>query len=277
MANPRILKRNLADPFNGGTITASPALVTTLPETNLQNKDRNKTARSTSTASQDIKLSWATAQTLNMVALCFHNFTTAAQIRVRTYSDAAFTTLITDNAAANCFAYSGLSAAVVNTDYDFRIYKNSARFITAETTCKSMIITITDAANPDGYFDIARLYVGQYFEFAYMLGQGDLVLTEAEMSGMVANFSGGPTTDKAAKYRVGRLQHKWMTMAADYPEVRHIANHFGLTNDFFYTSYPGDGTLLELYDQGGFVFTDLPGPIRGIPALFQADFAMRSI
>ena len=150
MANLRICARNIFDSAAGCTLSESPALVTTLPAANLQTQQRFKTARSTSTASQDIKATWSSgAQRINFVHQRMHNYTAAAQARVRNYTDTAWTTGVVDNAAADCFAYTGFDRNDVLTEYDFRLLKNSTRYFTLMTTMQSSILTITDAANPD--------------------------------------------------------------------------------------------------------------------------------
>ncbi len=265
MPNARILATNIAD---SAGISASPALVTTLPETNLQTLPRKRTARSTSTASQDIKLSWSSAQRVNMVALRYHNLTAAAQMRVRTYTDAAWTTGLVDNAAANCFGYSGFSNYDVLTDADFRLLKNSARYFTLATNVQSMIITITDAANPDGYFDISRLFVGEYFEFAYQLMFGGAPISTQDFSIQARADSGTLITEKREKARKFDLSQSLLN-PQDWPEILSIARRCGLDKDLWLSIFPGDGTYLEAWYQAAVKFEAMPAFDRHFPGLAQ--------
>jgi len=252
MANLRICARNIFDTAAGCTLSASPALVTTLPESNLQTQQRFKTARSTSTASQDIKATWSTgAQRFNFLHTRMHNFTASAQLALPTYSDTAWTTSIAANAAANCFDYTGFDRNDVLTETDFRLLKNSTRYVTLITTLQSLIARYTDAANPDGYFDISRLYGGEYREFAYNVPDGGEALTFDDFSTQQRMDDGSLVTDKGQKARVIELAHDFMT-SADWAFVLSILRSAGKDKDIFVSLYPSDGTYLEAYWQGLF-------------------------
>ena len=56
--------------------------------------------------------------------------------------------------------------AISALDAESRLRKNGAVYFT-QATFKSAIIRYTDAATTDGYFDISRLFIGNYFEFQY--------------------------------------------------------------------------------------------------------------
>ena len=248
MANLRICYRNI---FDTATLTASPALVTTLPEANLQKQERFKTARSTSLASQDLKASWASAQRVNFIHTRMHNFTAAAQTRDRTYTDSAWTTGVIDNAAANCFAYSGFAQNDVLTEADFRLLKNSTRYITLATNIQSYIQTITDAANPDGYFDVSRLFGGEYIEFTYNPPYGGAAFTFEDLSTQQVMHDGSLVSDKGAKRRRLELTQDFMP-AADWAALLAGLRYAGKDKDIFVSLYPADGTYLEPYHQGLF-------------------------
>jgi len=248
MANLRICVRNI---FDTATLSASPALVTTLPETNLQTQERFKTARSTSTASQDIKASWASAQSMNFIHTRMHNHTAAAQHRDRTYTDSAWTTGVVDNAAANCFAYTGFGDDDVLTETDFRLIKNSTRFITLVTNMQSYIKTITDAANPDGYHDISRLYGGKYKEFTYNPPHGGAPLTIEDYGSQDRVYDGSLISDKGAKGRRLEITQPQMP-AADWAALLAMLRYAGKDKDIFVSLFPADGTYLEAYFQGLF-------------------------
>jgi len=263
MANLRICARNI---FDSATLTASPALVTTLPETNLQKQERYKTARSTSTASQDLKASWASAQRMNFIHTRMHNHTAAAQHRDRTYTDSAWTTGVVDNAAANCFAYTGFAVDDVLTEADFRIIKNSTRYITLVTNMQSYIKTITDAANPDGYFDISRLFGGEYYEFAYNPPYGGAPITIDDYGTQDRAYDGSLISDKGAKGRRLEIQQDWMS-TTDWPVLLAMLRYAGKDKDIFVSLYPGDGTYLEPYHQGLFKLAEPSAFDRHLPNL----------
>lgn len=248
MSNIRICFRNVADI---ATVSASPALLTTLPETNLQRQERFRTGRSTSLASQDLKYSYLTAQRINFFHTRFHNFTAAAQQRVRTYTDSAWTSGVIDNAAANCFAYTGHARNDVLTEADFRLLKNSTRYVTLATNIQSVNITNTDAANPDGYFDISRIFMGEYYEFAYQMPYAGAALTFEDYSTQSMAHDGSLITDKGPKRRRIDLSSDWFR-TADWAELLAGIRYAGKDKDIFVSLHPGDGTYLETYNQGLF-------------------------
>lgn len=252
MANITFCFKNLID---GATLSASPALVTTLPETNLQYQERGKTARSTSTASQDIKASWSSAQTIDMAWVRYHNLTASAQIAYPTYSDAAWTTSVDANAAANCFGYTGFDAGDVLTDADFRLLKNSARYLTSRSTIQSMKFTVTDASNPDGYFDISRIGCGKSTVLSYNPPYGGVPLLFEDFSTQGRMDDGSLVSDKRFKARRIELSHEWMP-AADWAAMLRGLREVGKDKDFFVSIYPADGTYLEAYHQGTFKVAD---------------------
>lgn len=263
MANLRFIFRNLADE---ATVSASPALLTTLPEANLQYQERYKTARTSSLASQELRLSWASAQTIDTACVRLHNLTAAAQIAHPTYSDSAFTTAIDTNAAANCFGYTGFDALDVLTDADFRLLKNSSRDLTSRSTVQSMKFTITDAANPDGYFDVSRLFVGVRKEMAYNPPYGGVPLTFMDASTQGRMDDGSLVSDKRHKARRIELTQEWCS-TADWNWLLAGLRRVGRDKDFWMSVFPGDGTYLEAYYQGTFKVVDNGGFDRHLPNL----------
>lgn len=252
MPNLRISFRNLAD---AATVTANPALLTTLPEANLQRQERYRTSRTTSLASQEYKFAWTSAQTINMIAMRLHNLTAAAQLAAPTYSDSAFTTAIDTNAAANCFAYTGLDANDVLTEADFRLLKNSARYLTSRSTVQSLKATVTDAANPDGYFDISRFWIGKYHEFAYQAPMGGVPLTFDDFGTQERAHDGSLISDKGAKARRIDLSHDFMP-AADWAALLAGLRLVGKDKELWVSVFPENGTYLEPYYHGIFKVSD---------------------
>ena len=263
MPNLRIGFRNI---FDSATLTESPALLTTLPIANLQKQERFKTGRSTSTASQDWKASWATAQRFNYIFLRMHNFTAAAQQRTRTYTDTAWTTGVVDNAAANCFAYTGHDVNDVLTEADFRLLKNSARYITLISNLQSLNLTTTDAANPDSYMEISRVFGGEYFEFAFNPPYGGAPLSFEDFSTQAQAQDGSVVSDKGPKGRRLELSAEWMT-TADWAALLAGIRYAGKDKDIFVSLYPTDGTYLETYHQGLFKVAEASPFDRHMPNL----------
>lgn len=265
MANLRILFRNLADT---ATVSASPALATGNPETNLQDQRRKMTARSTSTASQELRFSWSSAQTVNMIALRYHNLTASAQLAAPTYSDSAFTTSIDSNAAQNCFGYTSLDANDVLTEADFRILKNSERYLTERSTVQSMKATLTDAANPDGYFDVSRVFIGKPLTVTYNPPWGGVPLTFEDMSDTIDMADGSIVTNKGEKRRRIDLSLEWVA-EAQLPALLAGLRSVGKDKDIWVSCFPEDGTYLQPYYHGAFKIVENAMVSRHLPNLAQ--------
>lgn len=254
MTAARWLIRNIVD---DAIITASPALLAALPESNLQKQDRSLTARTTSTASQDIKLSWATDQTATMVAECFTNFTTSAQRRIICYPNADFTGTPTyDSTAVNCWAPTGMSSHFNALDPEARIRKNGEAFFT-QATFKSMIVRYTDAANPDGYMEIARLFVGNYFQFQYQFPYSSGAMRPGTLTKKTRMGSGSQSASKGENFFDMPLSSGLIT-ETDWPTVLAAADYLGIDRDSYFTLYPGDTTFKGVYHRGAFTLRE-PG------------------
>lgn len=260
MSNARFLIRNLVDTAG---ISASPALLTTLPETNLQKLPRSLSARTTSLASQDIKLSWASDQTANMFWESFTNFTAAAQRRIILYPNADWTGTPTyDPGAVNCWAYTGLSAHFSALDAESRIRKNGAVYFT-QTTFKSAIIRYTDAANTDAYMDVSRMGLGNYFEFTYQFPFAPGAQKPSSLSSSIDLGDGSTSTNKGENFIELPLSHDFIT-ETDWPHVMAMADYLGTDRDCWFSLYPGLGTYKEMYYQGRFKFRE--------PSAFETHF-----
>ncbi len=257
MPNIRLGFRNIFDPAMGCRLSASPALVATMPEANLQTQARYKVARSTSLASQDIKASWAIAQRFNYVFSRMHNYTAAAQTRDRTYTDSAYSTGLVDNALANCYAYTNHARNDVLTEFDFRLLKNSVRYISPlVTTLLSYIMTISDPANPDGWLEFSRLFGGEYYECEYQLPGGGVLFTFDDYGTQSRAHDGSIISDKGAKGRKLELSSDCFS-STDWNELLAGQRYCGFDKDLFVSVTPTNGTFLEPYYHGLFKFQQL--------------------
>ena len=261
MANIRFLFRNLVDT---ATVTASPALLAGLPATNLQTQQRNRSARTTSTASQDFSFSWPTAQTIDMIAMRRFNLTAAAQMACPTYSDSAFTTSIAANAAANCFGYTGLDANDILTESDFILLKNFARFPTLSSVVQSLKVTVTDAANPDGYFDISRMFIGKLKELFYQVSYSGALLTMDDASTQRRMDDGSLVSDKRFKFRKLEINQNYCA-PSDWASILSALRFVGKDKDVFISVFPTAGDYTEVYYQGAFKFTGMSAFDRNNP------------
>lgn len=234
--------------WDAATLSASPALAAGFEEKYLQYQDRTLRARSTSTASQDWKAAWAVGQPVDAVALLGFNFTAAAQARMRGYTDAAFSTGLVDNAAADCFNISGLSRLDDITSPDFRHLKNHVRYVTAMSSMQSLNITTTDAGNPDGFQEIGRVFVGKYFEFTYDADFGGDAFSNRDLTTQGRQGDTTLLSSKRGKFRRWALKQSMMPKA-DWEELLSISRYCGQDRDLVLDAYPNDNTRTGLYSR----------------------------
>lgn len=253
MANLRICPRNIFDASEGVILTASPVLATSNPLSYLQSTERSNTARSTSNAAQSIRASWAIAKAANFLFVKMHNLSTAAQLAVPIYSDSNRTTLIAANAAANCFAYTGLSDNDIVTEDDFSHLRNSVRYFTLSSVMKSMSMDFTDPNNPWGFMEWSRIFGGKYYEFEFQIPGGGNPITMGDSGTQESAEDNSVISDKGGKGRRLELAADSFT-ATDWPQLLSIARHAGMDRDVFVSVKPTLGTWDELYHHGLFKF-----------------------
>ncbi len=248
MANFRILAYNVVD---AAAITADPAMAATLPVTNLQlDTERERVARTTSLASQDVKLTWAANQTVNAIALARTNLTTGGTKRDLLYSDAAWTTGIHDSTALAAFSTSGLGAIDVATylDPDFDHLRNSVYYLSELTNVRSAIVRLADAANPDGYMQATRLFMGKYFEVTYNPEDGNAELTLMDSGSGSRADDGTHIVSKGWKARRLVINLNWVP-DADLPTLLAIGRYLGADRECFIDLYPGETGAKALYNR----------------------------
>ena len=232
---------------------------TTLPVTNLgKPTERGRTARTTSLASQDVKLAWASNQKANMVAITRHNLTTAATLRTLGYSDAAWTSGILDTTALTAFSTSGLNTDIdVYTERDFQHLKSSVQYFAEVTNLQSLIARIADAANPDAYMEANRLMVGKYFEVTYNPPFGSVELQQVDASVMGRADDGTQVVDKRAKWRRFTVRLDFVH-DDDLDDLLALERYLGTDKETWISLYPGAGGAKELYNQMACRIVDSP-------------------
>lgn len=172
----RLLYTNL---FDSATLTGS-SEVATLPRTNLQNKILGKVWRSTGITSQYVSADLLSAQSINCIAFLNHNFTSAATFRLRGSNISDFSTTLYDQAfdvwVSPISPTSPLNVTplvinfleptyLVDQNGNYFVDENGNRIQTSSpTTLRYWRVDFTDAGNTDGYFQIGRMWLGQYFE-----------------------------------------------------------------------------------------------------------------
>lgn len=262
MPNIRVIAPNR---FDTGTLTCSPTENASFPVANLTNARRDTRLRTSGVSAQSIRATWATNQKIQGVALTRHNLTAAATWQVRLYSDAAWTTLISgfDSGSITAFDTTGMTDLDDIADASFRGYKNSVVwFATAATTVRSMQITLTDAANPDGYLEAVRVVAGpvyeppgtENFEFGYPLLPRDDATQTRSLGGSLDSSINVASIDRELQFELRLMSQTTRDWWYDLARTR------GLRGEFFLSLHPADASKrLERDFQMLAKFTDLSG------------------
>lgn len=243
--NIRLIADNLAD---SATLTASPAVVATLPVTNLQLTSREDLMRTTSTADQQVMGTWPVGHMVNSCAPYRHNFTSVGTWRLELFSDAAWTNRVFDSGFVASCPPKGWGEFVNGVDpwgasvFTGWVLAYSVMWFDA-VVARSFRITFKDAANPAGYFDVGRLFIGLALEPAYNMDYG-IALQWVDGSTVTRTAGGGPHVNAVQKYRRMKLHLANLT-DADRPKWLDVTRLAGKTGEVFVSAYPETGGMKE--------------------------------
>jgi hypothetical protein len=224
------------------TLTTSVATASSFFVTDTQNYNRSKLWVAGSTADQYIRGTLAASgNTANMFAIFLHNCA-GSSVRLRLYSDAAWTTNVYDSTALpfnNVSADSSYDWGVGNVDplrsrAPYWLYFN-------EVTFRSYEIALS--TNVGGAWQIGRIWLGKYFESSINPNFGTAV-------GVAANADRGRTRGGSVRASVGE---KWrvfncefgMMGEADRAVWMDIMGYCGLSRDMFVSLFPTAATRME--------------------------------
>jgi hypothetical protein len=241
----RIICTNAAD---SATLTATPAMVTTLPATNLQTQYREQLARTTSLAAQEIALEWASAQVFSGAVLYRSNLSSTATWRVRIWDTSAMGTLLYDSTATTANLPKTLGELIFGVDplgatyYDAWGYVVSVLWFTPVIGAYAKI-DLADSGNADGYMQASRLFLGRYFQTTYSPTTASLKW--AETSTQTRTDGGTLRTEPGVSYRSLMLSLKYLP-EADRGELNILLRDSGLRGDVFVSLLPESGTMLEV-------------------------------
>lgn len=243
--NLRIITPNDGD---SATLTASPAMSATLPVTYLQETSRARVARTTSAAAQDIKGTWGEVKVFSALALVRHNLSLAATWRLRLYGDAAWATVVYDSGTIGAVAPKALGDLEwgVNPLGESLFTGWALAFSTMWFTAlraQSFILTLNDTANPAGYLEAARLFIGRYLSPTWNFEWG-IKLSWAEDTTQERTDGGTLRSDGFEPYR--RMSFKLAYLPGiDRAKFIEWTRKDGRRNDVFISAYPGDATSIE--------------------------------
>lgn len=137
----RVIYNNLLDT---ATLTSDSIIISTFPLSNITNTNKGKVWR-VSGNTANIKMSWGIDQIVSCIAIPYSNLTSLMTLRVRLYSDTAFTTLLIDSGAVNV--------------------TNARTYLTTRSDVKSLQVDITDTSL--GYIQLGTIVLGDYWTPTY--------------------------------------------------------------------------------------------------------------
>ena len=213
------LKLLLDNVFDRAALSADPALVATLPEANLQRSRRDAVARTTGLATQHILGDLAAPAWIDTAALWGHRLTTGGVWRVRLYSGPGQTgTLEYDSGDMSAVALKTLGELIWGIDP-----LNIAWSVTGSTPhdvlwmdtavrAASFDIEWTDTANPAGFTQVGRIYLGLAFSPEVNFDWGATLHT-VDDSSYLRSAAGSLFVDRASRYRELSLTLSWLSRA----------------------------------------------------------------
>lgn len=263
--------------------TATPSMTTAdsaYPATNLQDPSRTEARTTSVAADREFKWTWASSQRINWMGLFRHNFTGAATIAWTFYSDAAWTTAISGATSGTITAFNAtllgrmMSAEGVYSQR-LRALKNSVyEFAQVYTNVRSVKAVVNDGANADGHLAVGRAFGGEYLALdrSAAFGAGCEWVEEAERR---RRRSGALRTTARLPEQFRRWSLPMPPVdSADRALLSELSWYAGERRDMFFSLYPGNGTILELENQGLVKFVARGRLAHIVPSHWQTDFTL---
>jgi hypothetical protein len=210
--------------------------------TDTQNYNRSKVWRAGSTANQYIRGTMAAASnTANMFAIFLHNCA-GSSVRLRLYSDAAWTTQVYDSTVLpfnNVTADSTYDWGVVNTDP----LRSSAPYWAYFNEFTFQSYQIDFSSNVNGAWQMARIWLGKYYESVKNPVFGAAL-------GVTTNSDWGRTRGGSVRASPGE---RWRTFNGEFDAMSEseravwmdIMGYCGRSKDVVISLFPTDGSRME--------------------------------
>jgi len=241
--------RTLAATLSGGSWLSA------LPLTQLQDNSDSRMsslARSADLASGSTVIlgDFGTDRDIRIFAVLRHNATSAATVRLQLYSDAGRTVQVADTGVLPLWppfyppgslpwghpaAWTG--GAITTEDLageplDFH------HVFPAPVVCRAFKVTFSDPANPDGYFELARLMLAPGWQSPYGFDFGSGVQW-VDPSAAVKSLGGVRYYDRKSLYRTvtGKLD---LTEAVGAGWWMEMQRRLGVTGELFFVYDPDD-------------------------------------
>lgn len=207
--------KSRAVPINAhddATLTESPAMVSTRPSTNTQLVARDKTARSTSTATQRIQGTFGGDTRLVNAIFIFRDNAHGGKVRFLGYANSDFTGCVMDTGALDRFT------AITSDGYQWGVGSSAFNandllgnespywlFFTQALSLKSYEFVFSNAPATISYWEVGRFFVGKYLEAPYSPDYG-MELSWKSNDSQQRTYGGSLyTTGRSAKWREVRI------------------------------------------------------------------------
>ena len=187
-----------------------------LPLTNIKNRTLSKVARSTSDANADTKFRFSLTKDriISTVAIINHNLSTNATWRYRVYSDSGYTTLTYDSGILEVWPTMPVGYFEWEDDgfWNMRTPEEDRDYLSPTTIHVPTALVVNqyyqieffDDANPDGYVQLGRVFVGKKYQPTVNMSLGASVGNESRTL-IDEAISGAEYFDRRNSYRVARF------------------------------------------------------------------------
>lgn len=274
----RIVTPKISD---AATLTSSD-FVATLPVTNLQLEGRGRTARTTNaTGNKTILGNLAGIAILSAMVLYNHNLTSQATWRLELYDGANQTgTKVYDSGTLNALPAVGWG------EFQWGLLPWGGSVFTGWGSAFSVLwfdpvgalsfrLTIADAANPDGYLDMKRLLMGNYFEPLVNVEYGLNVFWQ-DNSEQMRTQGGSLRTDNRVQFRVARGTLPALTQGERATFVE-MTRQVGLRVEVFMSIFPEIGGAMERDHSILGKFTTMPDLMHSQYNSFKSDLVFEEV
>jgi len=211
----------------------------TLPLSNLQNRQMGKVARSTDATTGSTKFDAALASSVPIRVLAFaaHNLSDAALYRVEASNSSGFGALTYDSGWLDVWPAAYLATV---TDKGEDIW-TKAHVLAATVSSLYWRVLFDDASNPDGYVQIGRLFIGKGFQPEINLQFNGSIGIETATPTQVA-LNGAEYFDHRPSARVVKASTQFMTENEAMSEVYEIVRRSGIDGEVVFVWDPDDTT-----------------------------------
>ena len=160
----RIAYNNFSD---RNTILSSSTAITNYPVTNLQDNRLSQTYRTATLTNAYIIVDLGTYSTVaTVIALINHNLTSSAVVTIDYNSINSFpgvtSQTVTYNSNMILKFYNTTDIGHLLTEAGDNLTTETGDYLTTDYQYRYAKVSITDSANPDGYIELGRLWIGDY-------------------------------------------------------------------------------------------------------------------